>query len=420
MALLPALPAAGSTNWYSHYQALHAQGDAQEATLNNHEQRLLSVEGGGNTSLVGTVQVDSFTGATDDIKLDNALLYASQQTRIPYIQFPARSFAWNKAGRVPFTGMKLVGPNAPGWKNLEIANGQPVNHRILFGAGIGTGTSAAFVGNGLTLYDTYVGNLAFQANNNGQFWEQSTGNMYMAEWEALNFYGMVHALGRPAAAARVTGMTFTGNWTIQAYTGSAGSFITMGGSDSELWTSGMVNFQGGQGSSSGGQGSFLMTLSSMSKTNVGRAYITAESGWRALKVTGNGSGLSFWGSTFEGRNAGTPCPGALVRWEAGTVGSMYGCWFAYGMTAPTINGGDNNGIIDVRGGDVLIDRPYYDRANGVAETVPLIYVGAGADVTARVAGRIHGAVSPNPWTGRPRIQIAAGGTATYDSTFTLV
>jgi hypothetical protein len=168
MATLPTLPPSGSEDWYAHYSGLHSQGDAQEATLASHASRLSALEGAPAVPLSGVVQVDSFAGATDDIKLDAALLYASQQTRIPYVQMPPRDFTWNKPGRIPFSGMKIIGPNSPGWKNLELASGKYVNHRVSFGAAIGVGNNAAFNGNGQTLYDIYIANLAFAANNNGQ------------------------------------------------------------------------------------------------------------------------------------------------------------------------------------------------------------------------------------------------------------
>jgi hypothetical protein len=411
MATLPTLPPSGSEDWYAHYSGLHSQGDAQEATLASHASRLSALEGAPAVPLSGVVQVDSFAGATDDIKLDAALLYASQQTRIPYVQMPPRDFTWNKPGRIPFSGMKIIGPNSPGWKNLELASGKYVNHRVSFGAAIGVGNNAAFNGNGQTLYDIYIANLAFAANNNGQLWEQSTGNLYGAEFSSINSFGLLHVIGRPGATARTTVLNTTGVWTVHAYTGQ--SPFVIGGSDAQLWVAGEMNLQG-DGS---GNGAWLFQLENMTKTNVGRIYTTAQNGWRGTRVFGDSKGISFWGSTFEGRNAGLPCHGTLFRWEGTGVGAMYGCWFAYGMAAPTTLGGDNLAMLDIRGGSLLVDRPYYDRANGVAETVPFMSVtGATTEVIARAAGRIN----TNAWTGRPRYTVSGGASVTVDSTFTLI
>ena len=411
MATLPSpAPAQGSTAWYPDYTAIRTQGDAQEATITNHEGRIATLESAPTTQLVGVVQVDSFSGANDDAKLDAALSYAQQQTRIPYIQFSARVFNWNKPNRTPFSGMKLIGPNSPGPKNLQIANGSPVNHKISVGAGIGNGASAMFNGGNLQLYSVYVGNLAFQGNWSGQFWDQPGGTLYASEFNSLTFYGLSSVFGNSSSKALITQVCFTGHWYCNA--GSGQTLFNLGGSDNELWMGHYCNLDSGS-AAGGGQGSFQVVLDSISKTNVGRIYCTAEQGWRGIKVSGNGAGLNFFGTSFEGHLNSAPCHGATLRWE-GSAGAVFGGWFAYGMTAPTTLGGDNNGMIDVRGGNLLIDRPYYTRANGVAESVPLIYAAGGST---RVVAREVAALGT--WTGKPVIQVVSGATVVADSTFTL-
>lgn len=362
---------------------------------------------GSATGAPGIVQLDSFAGANDDAKLTAALTYAAAQAQIPYIQFPARTVSLNQGGRVPFTGMKLIGPNSDGPKNLEISSGKPVNHRVSLGAGITTGTNALFHSTG-QIYDIYVANLAFQNNLTAQFWSQPAGTLYACEFHSLTFYGMKNVFGTPTQKALLTQVSFTGHWTVLAWNEQQ---FTMGGSDNEFWMGGYCNLNAPSGT--GGAGRFQIEFSTMSKSNVGRIYNTAENGWLGTRVTGSGEGLTFFGSTFEGRAAGNPCDGATVRVEGGNV-TFFAPWLAYAMANPTANSGTSAGVIHVTGGNVVIDRPYYKRATAVAESVPMVYAtGATTKITVRSAAVLG-------WTGLPVVRAVAGASATVDSSVTLV
>lgn len=359
--------------------------------------------GGSGGGLVGVVQLDSFAGANDDAKLTAALSYVQAQSRMPYIQFPARDITLNKT-YTAFTGMKLIGPNSPGPKNLEIQGGKPVNHRVMLGSNIGTGSKSLFVGSG-SIYDVYVSNLAFQGNFNQQFWDQPTGTLYACEFNSLTFYGFKHVFGRTDAKALLTQVIFTGHWTDLAFSDTQ---YNIGGSDNDFWVNGYLNI----GSSNpGGAGKYMLRFDGIGKTNVGPVYVTAESGWLGVDVANANKGITFFGPRLEGRNAGTPCDGAVIRVRAGFV-RLVSPWIAYAMANPTAHGGSSQGVIHVDGGNVVVDSPMYERAGSVGESVPFVYAAGG-----RVAVNNVGAVGS--WS-QPPVVRAVGAALSVDNSVRVI
>jgi hypothetical protein len=335
----------------------------------------------------GVVQLDAYAGATDDDKLTAVLADVQKQARIPAIQFPARSVSLSQT-RTYFNGMKLSGPGCNGPKNLELASGSLVTHKVTLN--VGNGASSWMVGSG-SVYDVFVGGHAFQAGNpSAQFWHHPTGTLYACQFDNLNLYK--HAFGMPTAKCLMTQVVFSGHWTVLGNTDTA---FTMGGSDNSLWMGGYCNLSS---SSAGGGGKYQMICDMLGKTDVGKVYITADSNWRGLWCRYNSSKLNFYGGEFEGRNAGVPCAGNLIRVEGGNV-AFFGPWIGYGMSAPATT---EHGLIEVTGGNVLINRPTYGRGN-TAETVPLIYVSGGkAEVCSAVGA------AGQSWIGVPRVKNRCG------------
>lgn len=379
-------------------------GATLNASLDELEDRVSTLEGtplGNSAQIPGVVQLADFAGATYDTKLTNALSYAAAQTRIPYIMFPAADITLNTGGRAPFTGMKLVGPGwGPGSKNLEQASGKASNHRVTLGAGIGTGTNALFHSTA-QLFGIYVGGLSFSNNRTGQFWSQPSGTLYSCEFNSLTFFGMKSVFGTPSQLAAITGVMFSGYWLVQAHSGGDTQFH-VGGSDCRLWGDGFCNIDGDTGN-----GAYQMDFDNLQKTRVGQIYFTSQGGWRSLRIRGNNteSDLHIYGLITEGRNASTPCHGNVLAIEGGNV-VLHGIWAGFGMTAPTTLGGGNNGMIQVSGNArVAILGGSYQRATGVAETVPYLHAsGAGTKVT------VLGVTGSGTWTGKPRYQAVSGAT----------
>jgi len=124
----------------------------------------------------------------------------------------------------------------------------------------------------------------------------------------------------------------------------------------------------------------------------------------------NGSGRS------EGRNSGAPCWGSNIRIGGSGHVTLRDWWVSYGASNLNQNGHTGEGgVITQTGARVLYDGLIYDRAAGVAETVPFIYVSGG---TARVRN-IQYAAAGGSWTGLPRVD-QAGGTVDADSSVTVI
>lgn len=397
-----------------------AEHQALSTSVTSIGNRVTALESAPTTQLVGVVQLSSFAGSTYDAKLSTAMTYAQGETRPPYIQFPATTITLNQGARAPFPGMRLVGPNSPGPK-IEALNGVSAgspsisqngaigNHLVTLGTGItGAGLPAGSLFHSTnTIYGIYVADLSFRSQSrNAQFWSQTGGSVYAGQFSSLSFYAMRSAFGNSSQKMLNTQCVFDGHWTVTSFTGSDQQFH-FGGSDSEFWTSGFCNLEG-----DAGNGSWEIWFDAQEKSNVGRIYSTNKEGWRGVRVSSNSDGLTFYGTTLEGRNASTPCHGSVIRIEGGHV-TLDKPWIAFGMSAPTSFGGGNSGMIHITGGNVKVERPYYERASTVAETVPLIYA-SGGHVEAKSASPV------GSWTGKPRIQITGTATADFDSTFTQI
>lgn len=278
----------------------------------------------GSGSSVYGVTLDSFPGSNYDDKLTAALAYASSQTTVPNIYFPASRIALSRP-QTPFTGMKLIGPNEGGPMNLEISGGKPVNHRVMY-----TGTAPLFSNTG-TLYDVFVKGLAFQGNLQQQFWA-STGNLYACKFDNLTFYGFKHVFGNPTVKALMTYTKFTGSWQVLGF--GLNQQFHVGGSDCDFWTAGDINIGITNNQT---EGDFQIWFDGMGKTIVGSLYCTAG-GSKGIRISGNneGSPIFFNGLKLEGYHASNPAT-RLLQIDSGRVGFAQS-WFAYGNSATVASG----------------------------------------------------------------------------------
>jgi hypothetical protein len=349
---------------------------------------------GGSSDQPGIVQLESFPGASDDAKLDAALTYAAAQTYIPTIQFPARTLNLSKS-RVPFSGMKLIGPAGHGPKNLELASGKYTNGKVRLTCG--SGSSSWFVAGSQNLYDIYIGNMAFHGNATSQFWEQSAGTLYACQFHSLTHYGFKHVFGSPASKALFTQVIFSGHWT---NIGAQDTQFMIGGSDNALWRDGYINID----NAGIFPGRYQIIFSSLSNTSLGYVYLTCSGGTRGLLVEGSASDVTFFGGTYEGYKSYDPAPGNLVRVTGGNV-AFYGTRFGQAMGSPDAS---EHGFVEVTSGNVLLHRPIFDPGSTGA-SVPLAYVSGGKL-------EVQSAVGTTRTPGVQRV----GGTLVNDSSVTVL
>ena len=82
------------------------------------------------------------------------------------------------------------------------------------------------------------------------------------------------------------------------------------------------------------------------------------------------------------------------------------------MANPGATGRNDGGVVHVSGGDVLMDGIDYERARGVAESVPLLYVSGGKARVRNVTGR--------GFSGKPVVRQTRAGLIDADSSVTVV
>lgn len=371
----------------------------------------------GSGSLVGYVELDSFTGANDDAKLTAAMSYAAAQSNPPTIRLANRSHSFSTA-RTLYDGFRLEGP--PGYSNAEKSAANmtcTVNVSVSNGVWL-TSSSGSFT------WDVYIGQIAFKGTSTTQFMACTNTGLYCALLRDLSFSGFKSILGSQSSKLLLSACTFDGYWeTNNSYNGA----FHIGGSDNTLWSNGMLLDSGTAFNSAGNAaGQFHLWCDYLEKTSIGPLYITCEGNWGGVRVTGpgyNSGGSNLGGPVWftsglrcEGRNAGAPCNGAAIRVEGG-MAVFRDSWIAYGMDAPSSMGHSpvDAGVVHVTGGMVLLDGCTYDRTSGMAETVPFVYVGGG---TARVSNQMVGSKG-GTWSGLPRVK-DGGGALSNDTTVTAI
>lgn len=349
----------------------------------------------------GTVAFDSFAGANDDAILAAAMSAVGAETYPRTITLSNRLYSFSTGNVVPYEGFRLHGPW--GYSNPERNSGNKVAAPISLNM-----NGPWFTASTSTIYGVSFANLALEGHGtNATFIGGSTGSFYCLAIENISASALRSVLGTQASKLLITAASFTGWWEINnSYSGA----FHLGGSDNTLWTDGMLLDSGTAFNTSGSSnGQYHLWLDFCEKTFIGPLYITAEGAWNGVRVSGptfNAGGGNLggpvWihGARIEGRNAGAPCNGALVRVDGGSL-NLRDCWISYGMASPATPGHSpaDAGIIHQEGGQLLVDGCTYDHATSVAETVPWVYSNATGDavVTAAQRGSKGGA-----WTGRPR------------------
>lgn len=349
----PTLPAIGdpAPGWVT---TLH---NAIMAAYRLAQQALASV-----TGVPAVVQVDGFPGATDAAKMSAALTYASQQSRVPWLQLPARVFNTGTATFSLFTGCKIMGPGRnSGPQNEEISSGKGVSGKWQ--------TSCGSLGSSLlqatsTVYDVNISGIVFHGASGSQIF-RSTVNSYACSFDNLTFYGCKHAFGAPTEKWLGTQFMFTGHWTALSYSDTP---FTLGGGDAQLWVAGFLNSNSPPATVGGGRP--IVDLSGMGKTNIGYMYLTAENDWVGVRVQGGlDKAVSFYGGAYEGRSQTNLATRPVIDIQGGTT-YWYGPWVAQVTDAST---GTVPGCIRQSAGVAYFYGGTYHKGSGVNDAFPYLY-----------------------------------------------
>lgn len=385
----PTMPADGATGWGAMVRdAVGTVSDKADLALST---------AAGQSAIPGGVLLDSFSGSTDDAKLTNALSYAAAQTVKPHIWFGNRRYDFTTPNRNVYSGLKLAGLGGHG-DQQRAANSIPNDIRY-------TGGGTWWVNSGTT-FDVYMGGLCFQGNSSSQFISSNPGVLWTSVFENLGFNLWKNVFGNPTTKFLNTAILISGWGNVN---NSYNTAFTFGGSDSNFFVGGewLIDSQPAFMNNA----SYHIEFQSQQKSNIGPIYMTAET-MSGIKISG-GTALVFTGEgRVEGRHSNEPCKGACIRIDSGAA-TFRDWWVSYGMTAPNTQGhSGEGGVITQTGGDVLYDGLWYDRADGVAETVPFIYVSGGT-------ARVRNIRKSGSWSGLPRAD-QAGGTIDADNSVTVI
>jgi len=356
-------------------------------------------------------------GADDDAKLTNAMSLAAAQTYPPPILLGPRNYSFSN-NRTLYDGFTLIGVQGMG--NAELTNQGTTRTRVTVG-GTGTWLSAnGGIRSGTQNWDVAIRNIAFTGNSSKQFMG-GTAVLWCMNLQDCSWSSWSSILGSQATKLLINLCLFDG-WL--SFHNSYHGGIHIGGSDNTLFV-GMTNIDSGTAfnSSGGANGQYHLWLDSLEKSTIGPIYLTCEGAWNGIRVSGpahntGGSNLGgpLWitGAKIEGRNAGAACNGSAIRVEGGQL-HLRDTWIGYGMVSPATPGHSpqDAGMIHQTAGQLLVDGCTYDRATGVAETVPFVYSAGGK---ARVSNTFIGSKG-GTWSGLPRV---TGSGVNADNSVTVI
>jgi hypothetical protein len=369
---------------------------------------LPNIAGSSGLAFPGVVQLDDFGGANDDAKLVNAMSYVAAQTQKPAIMLPPGRLVTFTQSQQMFSGLKIIGPPVVGWQNVELSSGALNPTRVRLNVGADASSWLVPPAGGGNLYNLGVRDLAFESTNAAsQFihYPVGTGTLYAANLHNLDFQAFKGVLGSAANPLSMTLCALTGNWNM---TTARGRQVCVAGSDNvNMWCGGSLNVGPGGGGTNLGAGEYLVSLQT-AKSNWGNVYITADDNWRALQLTGTDSfqvGNRLTGFVIEGRNTNDPSPGALVSCSGGGW-LLDGFDLNYAMTSPsTYTDRTDRGYIHQTGGSLFLNGGTTDRATGVADSVPVVFVSGGESIVTRWKRCTKGGT----WTQRPVVQQTTAG-----------
>lgn len=310
----------------------------------------------------GIRNVDTFAGANDTAKWNAATAFVQAEDAagryMPWLQIPDRAFNTGSSSFNMFSGLKVVGPGVPiGPNNIQIDE-QLINGK--WQTSCGSGASSLFNSTSQMYGIKFVG-IVFHGSSTSQIF-RSTSNVYAAQFDNLFFYGCKHAFGSPSEKFLMTQVIFSGHW---GFSGCVDTVFTLGGSDNTLWMGGaFANIDLAQN----GGGAPLCIFNGMSKTDVGKMYVTNRNDWIGVRIIGNNTNdLAFFGGEYEGVSAANPSNYPIFDIQGGS-NTFYSI-----KTGQVASGANANGVIHQSGGQATFYAPAYRRGSATPASFPYIY-----------------------------------------------
>jgi hypothetical protein len=357
----------------------------------------------------GVIEFDdpSFTGSTDDDRLDEIMSYAAAQTQKPTIRLRYGITTLTR-GHDLYTGFALVGAGG-GVPVEQIRSGNPYASRVNVRLTGTAGSTFCLRLNQAQTHRVSIQNISWEGNTSSS-WIGSTNTGYVL-WTStlrdLAFSAFYSVLGSRQYKLLNTAILCDGWWNVN---NAHDVSIHMGGSDSILWVG--SNFLLDSPTSLNAAVNCHMWMDYQEKTIVGGGFITGEQEPAAIRVSGGTStdGLTFYGVRAEGRNAGAPSYGSTIRIEGGEV-TFRDCWIAYGYADPGSSGRTGEGgVVSVLGGSATFDGCGFAASTGNnTEASPYLFA-TGASTKVRIRNqRVIG-------TNVPYVKAVSGATINADDT----
>jgi len=378
MPAIPPLPSQGATNWYGHYQAL-------DSTVRN----------------TGTYRrLGDFSGATDDDKLAAFMSYAGAQTMrgITCVLDEPRTYTFNQT-RTIYSGFSIAGFHRP---QDQARSSAPLGNRINLRT-----TGGWFNLPSGNTFGCSFSNLSIDGTANNRLMDgRSDGVLWTSVFRDISMQNAAGVLGSTSQKLLNTACAIDGWWNINNVRSRA---FVLGGSDSFFSPTQMLIDSPPELLA---DNQYLLEFAGQSKGPIQRLYMTAE-GHSGIRFSGGGDVMFLNNCVIEGRNAGAPCKGALIRVDSAADLIIRDSWLSYAMSNPAATGRSDGGVLHFAAGSHVVDGCHYERATGVSETVPFIYATGSARVRVR---NING----KGFSGKPVVYQTAAGLINADDSVTVV
>lgn len=356
---------------------------------------------GSGSSAEWELPLSSFSGSTDDAKLSAAMSYAAAQTyKGATISLDEmRPYLFSQKQPL-YSGFSIRGASRPA---DQLRGGNPTANKVQVRTSGGW-----FYLNQSQTFSTAFEKLSLDGNSSSRLVDGHASNvLWTSTFRDITMVNGANVLGSTAQRLLLTACTLDGYWNVNNVRDRA---LVLGGSDSFIQpTTFLLDSPPELLADSG----YLLGFEWAEKFHIKGFYITAES-HAAISWAGGSNADTAWleSCTIEGRNAGAPAKGALIRVSGGFL-DISRCWLSYAMSAPTAVGRTDGGVVHVSGGNVSLDGCSYRRATGVSESTPFVYASGGKV-------RVRNVRAVGTWSGKPVVRQTVAGLIDADDSVTVV
>lgn len=350
------------------------------------------------------VPLRAFDGATDDDKLTAFMTYAGAQTHkgIACLLDENRQYTFTSK-RDTYDGFTVASPFPTNGDQDRGSHPNPFSVQL---SGFTGGWLSA---NGAISFGTVLSGLTINCGSSIYIVEAS-GTPWLWRLDSIGFQNGAGVFGDATHNVGIDAVSFTGVWNVNNVVSCA---FNVGGSDFHFSpTSLLLDSPPGVMGATG----YLARFTSLTWGHIANWYVTCDQHSGLLVSGSNDGGVFMSNCIWQGRNATTPCYGALIRTSAGL--DLNQCHLDYAMTAPASGSNTTDkGYVHVASGGILNAVSCWSKlASGQATSTPMVYVDSGG--YAQIRGWIG--LDSNGDRYKPTVKQAVDGLIDADSSVTVV